>query len=164
MVYELHIAELRERWERSLNPCFCGRWSTSSTVKVEEVSSLPVLILVFVEDGLRVFPCWKETKRDRGLNPCFCGRWSTSEKGDELFVAQLQVLILVFVEDGLRVRGTPRNPLRRRVLILVFVEDGLRGDIQRHPRRSPSLNPCFCGRWSTSKAITESLRKRVYLS
>ena len=62
-----------------LNPCFCGRWSTSPRWRAELYNEGIVLILVFVEDGLR----------DQHLSP------SSLEGGT--------VLILVFVEDGLRV-------------------------------------------------------------
>ena len=61
----------------SLNPCFCGRWSATHRGNDREVPCLCVLILVFVEDGLRL------------------GGKITLAKG-------LDVLILVFVEDGLR--------------------------------------------------------------
>ena len=72
----------------------------------EEYTSLAwrVLILVLVEDGLRV------------------------KKVKSIEVRYSEVLILVLVEDGLR--GSSRvkkvTPLTQ-VLILVLVEDGLRG-------------------------------------
>ena len=65
-----------------------------------------VLILVLVEDGLRVFVVY------------------------QLFQLLL-VLILVLVEDGLRVRKILVPVFKDgRVLILVLVEDGLRGTMK----------------------------------
>ena len=83
-----------------------------------------VLILVLVEDGLRV--------------PLF--------PPISLF---LPVLILVLVEDGLRDTTSIRMALRSIVLILVLVEDGLREFPCVHSMtETRSLNPCSCGRWS----------------
>ena len=41
--------------ERSLNPCFCGRWSAT-----------------YIEQGIQL-------PEVLGLNPCFCGRWSATD-------------------------------------------------------------------------------------
>ena len=74
---------------------------TSLISTSQEIS--PVLILVFVEDGLRLLPTMTKPM--------------TSQ----------MVLILVFVEDGLRptdANGSASDGYA--VLILVFVEDGLR--------------------------------------
>ena len=86
-----------------------------------------VLILVFVEDGLRAVIKLDYKSSNICLNPCFCGRWST-RGNSRLFAFRLSVLILVFVEDGLRGGVSRRQDLNEaHVLILVFVEDGLRG-------------------------------------
>ena len=48
-----------ELHERGLNPCFNGRYSQSCTLTLS-VSDAPVLILVLMEDTLRVnqLLCW----------------------------------------------------------------------------------------------------------
>ena len=63
--------------QRSLNPCFSGRWSRRGTYTLVGAECRLVLILVLVEDGLEV------------LYGC---RWSS---------CGILVLILVLVEDGL---------------------------------------------------------------
>ena len=40
---------------------------------------LNVLILVFVEDGLRHLPNPRHDCYYKSLNPCFCGRWSATD-------------------------------------------------------------------------------------
>ena len=62
-----------------LNPCFNGRWSPSRKEKNYELLKIKVLILVLMEDGLRVqldelIPAFLIVR----LNPCFNGRWSPS--------------------------------------------------------------------------------------
>ena len=59
-----------------LNPCFNGRYSQSDILQ-EDVASGQVLILVLMEDTLRVGVASKEN-RNGGLNPCFNGRYSQS--------------------------------------------------------------------------------------
>ena len=54
MVSEFQITDERAR-ELSLNPCSCGGWSQSCSVDdFDEFVANGVLILVLVEDGLRV--------------------------------------------------------------------------------------------------------------
>ena len=85
---------------KSLNPCCSGRWSRTFHLDFP-LSSLTVLILVVVEDGLV------------RINPHDPSK-------------SLNVLILVVVEDGL-VLGANRVMRQQiwTVLILVVVEDGL---------------------------------------
>ena len=100
-----------------------------SEYRCEELleQGIAVLILVVVEDGLRVWQLQLSLER------------------------KLRVLILVVVEDGLRARYTKTPNAEKEVLILVVVEDGLREICNRFSRRTePSLNPCCCGRWSQS--------------
>ena len=85
-----------------LNPCSCGGWSQRAGGKKFMPLSRDVLILVLVEDGLRVvFPSMEDA----------LVKW---------------VLILVLVEDGLRVCHSVSQGGICLVLILVLVEDGLR--------------------------------------
>ena len=61
----------------SLNPCFNGIWSASSSIPLEEMLSiLSVLILVLMEYGLRVVHIISTIISQLGLNPCFNGIWS----------------------------------------------------------------------------------------
>ncbi len=90
-----------------------------------------VLILVLVEDGLRV-----ERRR--------------------LLALLYGVLILVLVEDGLRAMGRLLVEYHGIVLILVLVEDGLRAGISYALLNGVKcLNPCFSGRWSASIRMAE---------
>ena len=85
-----------------------------------------VLILVLMEDTLRVKEEIKSTGKINCLNPCFNGRYSQSIR----FIAvipTLCVLILVLMEDTLReyiIRFIAVIPTL--VLILVLMEDTLR--------------------------------------
>ncbi len=87
-----------------LNPCFNGRWSARQKTYNNGKSKENVLILVLMEDGMRV-------KRDQNkfylisirLNPCFNGRWSARTPNRVADADALKVLILVLMEDGLRV-------------------------------------------------------------
>ena len=115
----------------------------------EHVSTLPVLILVVVEDGLVLIMCRTQRNTKKGLNPycsgrwsrtdvcksftyylwclnpCCSGRWSrTWQSRDDCWKLCL-VLILVVVDEGIVqiVEGSERKEVR--VLILVIVEDGL---------------------------------------
>ena len=74
----------------------------------KDVNISKVLILVFVEDGLRHMREEIERYFDC-LNPCFCGRWSATLKFLEYFLPSQLVLILVFVEDGLRLNKAVFN-------------------------------------------------------
>ena len=84
-----------------LNPCSCGRWSQRYNIMKQDSLNSIVLILVLVEDGLRVII----------LN------YARTSKS---------VLILVLVEDGLRGLWQSLENSSIPVLILVLVEDGLR--------------------------------------
>ena len=85
---------------KSLNPCSCGRWSQRK-VAATLLYAPQVLILVLVEDGLRVSNK-NGRKPNMGLNPCSCGRWSQSLCLMLIGQQIHDVLILVLVEDGLR--------------------------------------------------------------
>ena len=62
-----------------------------------------VLILVVMEDGLRVCSVLLDLLHKLSLNPCCYGRWSQRTSSSSLTEQrQEQVLILVVMEDGLR--------------------------------------------------------------
>ena len=109
--------------ERSLNPCFNGRYSQSN-IKHKKQRYGKVLILVLMEDTLRGEEK-KEGLNNLSLNPCFNGRYSQRlellKKGKEV-----TVLILVLMEDTLRVNNLTLNREILEVLILVLMEDTLR--------------------------------------
>ena len=86
-----------------------------------------VLILVLMEDGLRV---------DNLVKP------------DEVYLPD--VLILVLMEDGLREMRQKLILIYIMVLILVLMEDGLRVEkrVFTVEVKKSGLNPCFNGRWS----------------
>ncbi len=78
-----------------------------------------VLILIFLEDALRVFERLVE-------------------------VTSTKVLILIFLEDALRVLHAYPNKIGRSVLILIFLEDALREPPTSSTNNSiNSLNPYF---------------------
>ena len=63
---------------------------------------MAVLILVVVEDGLRVLVLLWNSRSIWSLNPCCCGRWSQRCSNRAMCPGSWTVLILVVVEDGLR--------------------------------------------------------------
>ena len=150
MVSEYTMKTFLGKEVRSLNPCSCGRWSQREILEKFRKDN-EVLILVLVEDGLRVKstlavqhihlclnPCscgrWSQRKSEifrktleECLNPCSCGRWSQRHHQQDLTTIKQVVLILVLVEDGLRaIRSGSADFGAAEVLILVLVEDGLR--------------------------------------
>ena len=76
----LRDGQNKRLWQKlmSLNPCFNGRWSASTTINGTTKAS-PL-----------------------GLNPCFNGRWSARLYSFQYSVQMTFVLILVLMEDGLR--------------------------------------------------------------
>ena len=60
----------------SLNPCFNGRYSQSKKLLRLRIR-MPVLILVLMEDTLRV-QLQVTSAKTQSLNPCFNGRYSQS--------------------------------------------------------------------------------------
>ena len=58
-----------------LNPCFNGRYSQSQSEECERCSTR-VLILVLMEDTLRVLHKKMVLMLKASLNPCFNGRYS----------------------------------------------------------------------------------------
>ncbi len=60
----------------SLNPCFSGGWSRSSSKKTLSKKTSKVLILVLVEDGLGATTIINNIAIIDCLNPCFSGGWS----------------------------------------------------------------------------------------
>ena len=89
-----------------------------------------VLILVLVEDGLRVV--WQTQSQTSLWNVLILvlveDGLRVPDKHQFYFEIFEKVLILVLVEDGLRVfLNYESDCCYRRVLILVLVEDGLRG-------------------------------------
>ena len=74
----------------------------------------------------------------------------------------LIVLILVLMEDGLRVVGAIFGAyIILNVLILVLMEDGLRATISIVPALLLCLNPCFNGRWSARRCLTQQRQTEV---
>ena len=61
-----------------------------------------VLILVLMEDALRVTLTWLRTQRMVSLNPCSNGRCSASAEYNAYETDVFPVLILVLMEDALR--------------------------------------------------------------
>ena len=89
------------------------------------INHVVVLILVLMEDTLRVVAQLRDDERASCLNPCFNGRysqrWLLRFNGKEI-----PVLILVLMEDTLRVKTEQVDGERIKVLILVLMEDTLR--------------------------------------
>ena len=83
-----------------LNPCFNGRYSQSRIVCFNS-SKKDVLILVLMEDTLRVNSEPTRLSLCQCLNPCFNGRYSQSYVSC-WFCSSCCVLILVLMEDTLR--------------------------------------------------------------
>ena len=133
----------------SLNPCFNGRYSQSTPYQKNELI-LGVLILVLMEDTLRVRRELNISIKKLRLNPCFNGRYSqrqvTSAK-----TQKLKVLILVLMEDTLRAVKYTKCHHRKLGLNPCF-----NGRYSQSPRdindvfTDMSLNPCFNGRYSQS--------------
>ena len=67
------------------------------------VNTTGVLILVLMEDTLRVFTIFVTLIR-YSLNPCFNGRYSQSKWANNVMNIRKVVLILVLMEDTLRDR------------------------------------------------------------
>ena len=87
--------------EKSLNPCFNGRYSQRFGSKIQNLLKV----------GLN--PCFDGRYSQRfgskiqnllkvGLNPCFDGRYSQSYKDTIVDALNSKVLILVLMEDTLR--------------------------------------------------------------
>ena len=92
----------KRRGTLCLNPCCYGRWSQSLKDSGGSGPVRHVLILVVMEDGLRV----RLVNTESGvycLNPCCYGRWSQKIIfGIGFALICICVLILVVMEDGLR--------------------------------------------------------------
>ena len=73
-----------------------------SSKKTATKNDTSVLILVLMEDALRVAEKCLLCQSGRSLNPCSNGRCSAREVA-ALFTKALTVLILVLMEDALRV-------------------------------------------------------------
>ena len=112
---------------RSLNPCFNGRYSQRIRQPLTRKSvSTGVLILVLMEDTLRVAMFNENAQNYERLNPCFNGRYSQRYVKQQQSCSQVRVLILVLMEDTLRARNNYKTSKATRVLILVLMEDTLR--------------------------------------
>ena len=80
MVSESSVQMVKLNSFTSLNPCSCGGWSQSAKM-LKSIVEIRVLILVLVEDGLRV--CGRQVCEEihrKSLNPCSCGGWSQRAK------------------------------------------------------------------------------------
>ena len=64
--------------KHGLNPCFNGRYSQSCKLCAQYAGAAQVLILVLMEDTLRVYKDLPFQLQIIGLNPCFNGRYSQS--------------------------------------------------------------------------------------
>ena len=115
----------------SLNPCCNGRCSLSTTNKALPAYVAEVLILVVMEDTLRDFYSFAESKKSYSLNPCCNGRYSPSAHRHVGRANEGKVLILVVMEDTLRESGGTH----------VYNKHG-------------SLNPCCNGRYSPRAKFT----------
>ena len=104
MVSDFDGTHALERECLSLNPCCNGRWS--QTDPEDPYADIDVLILVVMEDGLRLMSTNKQVKRWTRLNPCCNGRWSQTQSKNLRGSMALAVLILVVMEDGLRPLST----------------------------------------------------------
>ena len=110
-----------------LNPTFSGIWSATIMKTKFKLILNAVLILLFLEYGLR-----QDTK---------------------VYVhSQLKfVLILLFLEYGLRQSFNFSTMKNSRVLILLFLEYGLRpGQKKTVSSLKTCLNPTFSGIWSAT--------------
>ena len=84
-----------------LNPCFNGRYSQSMVVCYDIINYKIVLILVLMEDTLRVTTFNNYRFENLSLNPCFNGRYSQRKIFYKVHLICV-VLILVLMEDTLR--------------------------------------------------------------
>ena len=109
------------------HPCSNGRCSARPKSKARELRPQGVLILVLMEDALRVCQEDSETTTPSSLNPCSNGRCSARDAINATTTRFNIVLILVLMEDALRayryIRGIYFD---KWVLILVLMEDALR--------------------------------------
>ena len=92
-----------KKGETSLNPYFFGKCSTALTnLKTTNQLLKTVLILIFLENALRLKDSFDLGEGRKCLNPYFFGKCSTAMKFLS-FIAQTQlVLILIFLENALR--------------------------------------------------------------
>ena len=105
------------------------------TQSKEKQTEYTVLILVLMEDALRVESETEATAPGASLNPCSNGRCSASYPNLLHHPRSLHVLILVLMEDALRGYSWEIFSLLPLVLILVLMEDALRGRaLPRLPR------------------------------
>ncbi len=84
-----------------------------------------VLILLFLECGLRQNDNESNYKNAFSLNPTFSGMWSATNQVITIEQA-FAVLILLFLECGLRPPNNSQSNWAKQVLILLFLECGLR--------------------------------------
>ena len=96
------------------------------TQSKEKQTEYTVLILVLMEDALRVESETEATAPGASLNPCSNGRCSASYPNLLHHPRSLHVLILVLMEDALRGYSWEIFSLLPLVLILVLMEDALR--------------------------------------
>ncbi len=112
-----------------LNPTFSGMWSATFLENGSVLVVGKVLILLFLECGLRLVA------------------------KDYYIFEKVAVLILLFLECGLRRCKTIRHQNNLSfVLILLFLECGLRQIYEgaEGETRIRSLNPTFSGMWSAT--------------
>ena len=138
MVSEITSIEVSARVAKRLNPCSCGGWSQRLPSKCLLVLLNRVLILVLVEDGLRVLPFVSLCQiLPLCLNPCSCGGWSQSQ--EKAFLAKRN---LFYSLNPCSCGGWSQR-------------EAIVGNRVYYT----SLNPCSCGGWSQREAIVDS---RVY--
>ena len=111
-----------------------------------------VLILLFLEYGLRQLCPFSFTWLGLGLNPTFSGIWSATAnfKND---IPEVRVGLNPTFSGIWSATNKPnnKNNLKRPVLILLFLEYGLRPAYYRMSKLADTcLNPTFSGIWSAT--------------
>ena len=95
--------------------------------QAESVNDLyEVLILIFLENALRLCKKLKKETTHLGLNPYFFGKCSTAINKAVWSGTSYVVLILIFLENALRLGSINPRMLFIHVLILIFLENALR--------------------------------------
>ncbi len=170
-----------------LNPCCNGRYSQSSVKALSCQTEDTVLILVVMEDTLRVRikmvmelhckslnPCCNGrysqraqgmtlTKMSGCLNPCCNGRYSQSSVKALSCQTEDTVLILVVMEDTLRVRIKMVMELHCKSLNpCCNGRYSQRAQGMTLTKMSGCLNPCCNGRYS--QRVQCPVHKTVFLS
>ena len=136
MLCEIGIFAEGAKIQYCLNPCSNGRCSASVLYVAQLMGGRQVLILVLMEDALRVRHSLYSIPPNWSLNPCSNGRCSAREERWACLDRDGEVLILVLMEDALR----------------DFFSISTKLDWE-------SLNPCSNGRCSARDDISSQIRQ-----